>query len=431
LSERGEEARRSTVESEARRSNLVVDGVAVPEQATAESFEQVADLLRAANARGEAVVPYGGETQIGLGNIPSAAHLGLNLSKLNQIAIYEPDDLTISVQAGCRIDDLNTLLGEHGQMLPFETACPQDATIGGVYAAGISGPRRFGHGSMRDLVIGITAVSPSGELAKAGGMVVKNVSGYDMMRLHYGALGSMGVILQLNFKVLPKPPSQRTVIVRFEQLTTALDAAVGVRESQLSPTAIVLLDQGGSRAVGLDGAPWTLLLRAEGPADAALQQTERLRGATQIGAIDSDALDDDATDSLWRAANTLLSAAPEERGIGIRIGMPASRAGQMAADLLSATESRGTTRALSLDLGNGLLFARFEAEPGQLDALRALWDAARALGTHAPLLTAPPEVKRDIDVFGAEPAGFGLMRALKQQFDPSGTLNRGRFIGRI
>jgi len=409
----------------------MVDGLAVPKEATPETFEDVSDLLRTANGHGEAVIPCGGGTQLGLGNFPSQADISLNLSKLDQVVVYEPDDLTISVQAGCRIDDLNTLLTDHGQMLPFEVACPQDATIGGVYAVGISGPRRFGHGSMRDLVIGICAASPGGELARAGGMVVKNVTGYDMMRLHYGALGSMGVILQLNFKVLPKPPSQRTVVVRYRELTDAIEAAVGVRESQLSPTAIVLLDEGGTRTAELDGAPWTLLLRAEGPTDAATQQTARLVAATGAGAVDCDVLEDEATEVLWRAANALLSAAPEESGIAIRLGMPMSRAGQIAADLLSATKTRGATRALSLDLGNGLLFARYEAEPDQFDVLRAIWDDARALGTHATLLTAPPAVKRDTDVFGAEPAGFGLMRALKQQFDPSGTLNRGRFIGRL
>ncbi len=412
-------------------SNLMVDGLAVSKQATPESFDEVSEILRGANARGDAVIPFGGGTQLGLGNIPSAGDIALNLSKLDQVVIYEPDDLTISVQAGCRIDDLNGLLAEHGQMLPFEVARPQDATIGGAYATGISGPRRFGHGSMRDLVIGITAVSPSGEIARAGGMVVKNVSGYDMMRLHYGALGSMGVILQLNFKVLPKPPAQRTVVVRFGELSDAIEAALGVRESQLSPTAIVVLDEGGARAAGVDVAPWTLLLRAEGPEDAAAQQTARLREATRVGALGSDVLGDAATDALWRGANTLLSAAPEESGIGIRLGMPASQASEIAEQLLATTGGGSATRRLSLDFGNGLLFAQVGVDTEPIDELRTLWERVRTLGSHATLLTAPPDVKRDIDVFGAEPAGFGLMRALKQQFDPSGTLNRGRFIGRL
>jgi glycolate oxidase FAD binding subunit len=409
----------------------MVDGLAVQKQATPETFEDVSELLRTANGHGEAVVPYGGGTQIGLGNIPSAADIVLHLSKLDQIAVYEPADLTISVQAGCRIEDLNRLLAEHGQMLPFEVARPREATIGGVYSAGISGPRRFGHGSMRDLVIGITVASPVGELARAGGMVVKNVTGYDMMRLHFGALGSMGIILQLNFKVLPKPPAQRTVVARFDELSDAISAAIGVRESQLSPTAIVLLDAGGASTADLDDAPWTLLLRAEGPADAAAQQTARLIEATRTGAIGSDVLDDEATEALWLATNTLLEAAPEEAGIGIRLGMPASQASQIVERLLDSTQERDAKRRLSLDFGNGLLFARYETEPARTDDLRHIWDEARVLGTHATLLTAPPTVKHEIDVFGAEPAGFGLMRALKQQFDPSGTLNRGRFIGHL
>ena len=421
----------SSVETGSWPSNLMIDGLAVPKQAVPATFDEVSDLLRNANERGEVVIPYGGGTHLGLGNVPSAADIALNLSQLNQVAVYEPDDLTISVQAGCKIDDLNALLDEHRQMLPFETACPQNATIGGLYAAGISGPRRFGHGSMRDLVIGITAISPSGEVARAGGMVVKNVSGYDMMRLHYAALGSMGVILQLNFKVLPKPPAQRTVVVRFDDLVTALDAAIGVRESQLSPTALVLLDEGGARVAGSDGAKWTLLTRAEGPVDAATQQTARLREASTVGAIDSEILDDDATEALWRSANELLSAAPGDTRIGLRLGMPASQAVQTVDCFLTRTEERTNARCLSLDLGNGLLFARFDVVPDQVDDWRTIWGDVQSIGTHATLLTAPLAVKRDIDVFGVEPAGFSLMRTLKQRFDPAGTINRGRFIGRL
>src|SRR6185437_1950450 len=136
--------------------------------------------------------------------------------------------------------------------------------------------------------------------------------------------------------VLPKPPAQRTAVVRFNDLTAAINAAVGVRESQLSPTAIVLLDGGGAHAAGLEPVPWTLLLRAEGPEDAAAQQTARLLDATSMGALESDVLEDDATDALWRQANMLLSAAPGAPGIGIRLGMPASRARQIADCLLNA-----------------------------------------------------------------------------------------------
>jgi glycolate oxidase FAD binding subunit len=410
---------------------LVVDGVAVPKLATPERVEDVADILRTASERDEVVIPLGGGTLLGFGNIPEAADVALDLTRLNQIVVYEPDDMTIAAQAGCRIDELNAILAEHGQMLPFEVACPAEATLGGLYAAGISGPRRFGHGSMRDLVIGITSVSPSGEITRGGGMVVKNVSGYDMMRLHYGALGSLGVVLQLNFKVLPRPRAQRTVVMRYAGMAEAVDAALTVRDSQLAPTAVVLLDSGGSRVAELDDVPWTLLMRAEGPSEAAAQQTKRLRDAAEIGAIDGLVLEDEATEALWAAANVSLSAAPETNGIVVRIGLPPSQAFEIVEDVLRVAREYTDHRALSVDFGNGLLFVRLESEGEHVAELRLLWEALREIGTHATLLTAPPSAKQGIDVYGAEPAGFGLMRALKQQFDPKRTLNRGRFIGRL
>ena len=408
-----------------------VDGVRVPKSMIPESVEDVVDILRAANERDEVVIPWGGGTLMGLGNVPESADVALDLTRIDQVVDYEPDDMTIAVQAGCRIGDLNAALAEHGQMLPFEIACPAEATLGGLYAAGISGPRRFGHGSMRDLVIGITSISPSGEIARAGGMVVKNVSGYDMMRLHYGALGSFGVVLQLNFKVLPRPRAQRTVTTCYAEMGDAIEAALTVRDSQLAPTAIVLLNDENARAAGLGESPWTLLMRAEGPLEAAAQQTTRLRDAALLGSLDSDILDDDATEALWATTNGSLSAAPETNSIVARFGLPPSQASKIVEAVIRVANGYAMRYALSVDFGNGLLFARFNAEDAQVPQLRSLWIAMRAIGAHSTLLTAPPSVKQEIDVYGAEPAGFGLMRAIKQQFDPQRTLNRGRFIGRL
>jgi glycolate oxidase FAD binding subunit len=274
-------------------------------------------------------------------------------------------------------------------------------------------------------------MSPSGELARGGGMVVKNVSGYDMMRLHYGALGSLGVIVQLNFKVLPRPPAQRTVVVRFADLENAVRAALAVRESQLTPTAITMLDETAARNAGLDVAPWTVLMRAEGPAKAAAQQTNRLRESALVGSIESEVLEDAATEALWATTNASLAAAPEESAINVRIGMPATRASEIIQAVSAVSGERSLRSAVSVDIGNGLLFARFDADYDHLPELQLAWDALRGIGSHASLIAAPPSVKQGIDVYGSEPEGFGLMRALKQQFDPRRTLNRGRFIGHL
>ncbi len=408
-----------------------IDGIPLREVASPRSLDEVADALRSAHDEGRVVVPWGGGTLMGLGNVPECADLAVDLTALNQVVSYEPDDLTIAVQAGCRVAELESLLSENGQILPFDAAEPELATIGGLYASGISGPRRFGYGAMRDLVIGITVMSPRGELARGGGMVVKNVSGYDMMRLHYGALGSLGVILQLNFKVIPAPRGSRTAVLRFSDAASAIDAAMRVRESPLAPTSIVALDDGAAIAAGLHGAPMTLLLRADGPEGSVQRQVERLAEMASGGAARVVEHEDEETLRLWKAVNQALSARSDGSSIRARIGVAPSEAVDVMSRLSAISDQGALGQTVMADLGSGQIFVRITSSTSESDALSTAWSAMSTLGRHRTLIAAPPDVKIGIDVFGSEPAGFAVMRALKEQFDPSHTLNRGRFIGRL
>lgn len=409
----------------------MLDGVSIPREVKAISFDDVADVLRAARDAGDVVIPWGGGTMMGLGNVPARADVVLDVTALNQVVSYEPDDLTIAVQTGCRVGELSRLLAEHGQMLPFDAAVPNEATIGGLYCTAVSGPRRFGYGSMRDLVIGISIMSPDGEISRGGGMVVKNVSGYDMMRLHYGALGSLGVVLQLNFKVLPAPRATRTVAVRATTLAAALDVAMTVRESPLLPAAMVLLDEHGLSTTGLEASPWTVLLRADGPEESVERQAERLMEVVTSHADDRFVVADKPSEMAWQAVSRQLSAGHSDTGVKVRIGAAPSGIERVVDELVSVTQRFALTSAFMADVGSGQVIATFESAGEDSSQLAAAWGEARKLGSHATLLSSPVAVKEDTDVFGANPKGFHLMQALKQQFDPSGVLNRGRFIGHL
>ena len=408
-----------------------LDGVRVPSVVSPRTFDEVSDALRSAHEQGQVVVPWGGGTMMGLGNLPDSADVALDLRALDQVISYEPDDLTIAVQAGCRVADLMSILAENGQMLPFDAANPEHATVGGLYASGVSGPRRFGYGGMRDLVIGITSMSPSGELSRGGGMVVKNVSGYDMMRLHYGALGALGVVLQLNFKVIPAPRASRTVVLRFSDSGSAFDAAMRVRESPLAPTSIVALNDVAAVRSDLAHAPATLLLRADGPEGSVERQAERLLEIASDGATDSNVLDDDQTNQLQSKVNGSLSALTQDGSISVRLGVAPSAASEVVTRLNAIADQGSLDRSITADLGSGQIFVRLTSREGDPDDLAVAWSTISSLGQHATLLAAPVEVKRSTDVFGPEHAGFAVMRALKEQFDPSRTLNRGRFVGRL
>ncbi|MFS8530916.1 MAG: FAD-binding oxidoreductase [Sphaerobacter thermophilus] len=408
--------------------DYAVDGV-VPAVALAPTtVEEVSACLAAANDAGLGVIPWGGGSHMGLGNLPASYDVALDLRALDGVAHHEPDDLTISVRAGCTIAELDRHLAEHGQVLPVDVARPESATIGGVVAAGLAGPRRFGYGSLRDLLIGITVVLPDGRIAKGGGMVVKNVSGFDMMRLYYGSLGSLAVITQVNMKVIPRPRAQRSVVARFPTLTAAVEAAEAVRTSQLVPTAIVVLDEGATRRAELPDARWSLCLRCEAPPVAVVRQAERIAAAVRNGAEAAEIVENDETTGLWQRIALALDAAPAADTIGVRVGAAPSQLSVVAEAAANELAALDLATELTLDLGSGLCYVRAMGEPA---AMRRAWEELAQLGLHATLLTAPHGIKSDTDVFGRKPAGFETMRALKAEFDPRGTLNRGRFIGHL
>ncbi len=408
-----------------------VDGLTPPLALAPASVDQVRDVLAAAAETGAAVVPWGGGTQMGFGNSPEVFDIALDLRGLNEIVEYEPDDLTIAVQSGCTLGELNRRLGEHGEMLPVDAADPDRATIGGLVASGFSGPRRLGYGSLRDLIIGITAVLPGGLVAKAGGMVVKNVTGFDMMRLYHGSLGSLAVIVQVNFKVLPRPRAERTIVAHYPALEPAFDAAMTVRRSQLLPTAITLLNAGAADRADIGGSAWTLILRCEAPPVAVVRQATRISDAISTQALALDVLEESGSEQIWTRINQALAAEPVEREIRVRLGSAPSEIPAALNAITSVASEHGLHVSLTVDCGSGLLYGRLAAESDEVEPLRRAWSALASLARHATLLAAPSAVKQGTDVFGPEPAGFAVMRSLKDQFDPNRVLNRGRFVGRL
>ena len=405
-----------------------VDGIEPSRVERPATVDALSGLLREADARGEVVVPWGGGTSMGLGNLPERVDLALDLRGLNEIVSYDPADLTVAVQAGMTLAELNRRLGAHGEMLPVDAADPERATIGGLVASGVAGPRRFGYGPLRDLLIGITVALPDGRLTKGGGMVVKNVTGFDMMRLHYGALGSLGVIVQVNLKVIPRPGAQRAVIARYADRRAALDAAMAVRLSQLGPTAIALLDRGAAVAGDLQPAAWQLVLRGEAPPAAADRQAERLAAAVAPGAEAVEVIVD-GVDDLWARVSRTVAAPPVVDEIRVRLGARPSLMDAVLDRIVQLVPPEG--RWMMVDLGAGLVYLGWSLSPERTGSAGETIERLRAIADHAVVLSAPATVKREIDVFGPEPEGFAVTRALKMQFDPHRTLNRGRFAGRL
>jgi glycolate oxidase FAD binding subunit len=379
-----------------------------------ESAAGVAEALAQCAARDVPVVPIGGGGALSLGNPTSDSAIGLSLLRLNRVLDYQPTDMTLSVEAGVRLADIQRLLGERGQMLPVEAPNPEQATIGGLLATALAGPRRYGAGTLRDVIIGVTVAYPDGTLGKAGGLVVKNVSGFDLMRLHYGALGSLGVITSANFKVQPIARMEFTWQLPVAELSQADAILATLRPPSVRPVALAVLRRSGR---------WVLAARFEGRESglrAVRSHLATLADSTEVAEGEESA-------QFWSAFMN-ARAFDDREEVRLRLGVKPS-------GILAATSDVMHQFGIV-----GVDPARIEIEPGigqitvgwrhKADVTEAIISEVRR-GARVTILTAPDAVKAQFDVWGDEPQSIDLMRRLKHEFDPGRILNPGRFVGRI
>ena len=246
-----------------------VDGLR-PEAAVApENREAVARIMEWAGASNTAVLPRGGGTQTALGNIPSRFNLALDLRQCNRVLDFQPDDLTVTVEAGISLAELQRALAQGGKFLPVEAPLSKRATVGGILATNATGPKRFSYGLPRDWLIGIGVVAAGGVQTKAGGRVVKNVTGYDLNKLYTGSLGTLGVIVEASFKLSPAPLHSQALIALFKSdqpdfspTAQALTASQDLLKQSYSPQGLQVVN---APAAGRTAVPQVQqMLRASG-----------------------------------------------------------------------------------------------------------------------------------------------------------------------
>ena len=232
-----------------------VDGVAPSVALFPRDIDGVSRALSFASSEGMHVVPWGGGTQMTLGNSPHEVDVVLGISRLNRVLFHEPADLVVSVEAGITLRALQEELATKGQFLPLEAPIPSRATIGGILAANASGPSRLAYGTPRDWLIGVRVVHSDGAVTKSGGRVVKNVTGYDLNKLYVGSLGTLGVIVEAIFKIAPLTPETRTLVSTYSSLHSAVDSAKELLRQSYAPNALQVVDhEVVSRLPGLGSA---------------------------------------------------------------------------------------------------------------------------------------------------------------------------------
>ncbi len=424
------------------RAPYVVDGRTPCGVVLPGSADEVARVVRAAAAVGVPVVPWGGGTQMSRGTPPRDGALVVGLRRLGRVLEHEPGDLTATAEAGITLDALQAALGTGGQWLPLDPPAPGTATLGGVLAANAAGPRRHGYGTARDLVIGMRVVAADGQLIRAGGKVVKNVAGYDLVKLYIGSLGTLGIIVDATLKLRPRPEAEGACWATFASLDAAAGAAGVLAGSELGPVALTLLDARAADAcapvVGLPAAAAPAVLVAfDGLARAVAWEREeaarRLRGA---GARAVEALDAGGTARALgavRETRRLLASPVAIATVGV---VPAEVGAYLGAAQTTA-QAGGFELATVAHAGHGLvtlvLAPGGAPRPAAATAVvLAAWrDAARARGGHLAVEWAPLGVREACPVWDPPGPGVDLMRGLKARLDPQGVLNPGRFVGGI
>jgi len=355
--------------------------VVATEVANPSTQEEPARVLRDAAAAQRGVVPVGGGRASGMGGAVERGDVELHTTRLDRVIEHAPADMVVTVEAGITLEALQAQLAKAGQFLPLDPFNSPGHTIGGLLAAGWSGPLRLRFGSARDFLIGIRVALPDGSLATAGGRVVKNVSGYDLMKLHHGALGSLGVIVAASFKVFPRPLHDVTV-----ESQGGWDAAAAALATPMAPCAVELFSDG------------RVLARYLGSRDA----VNAVAGGLGWSTLSSDVWAKNAHRSFDRWA---------------RIAVPRS-------ELRRMLDSLGHDAEWWASPGVGVAHWRFGETDAAIDARRA----AEACGGSLVVLAAPDDVKARLGAWGTPPETLDVMRRLKAAFDPDRILNPGRFL---
>ena len=379
-------------------------------------------MVAEARGVGETLDIVGGGSRAGLGR-PAEGKRRLSSAGLDGIVFHEPAEMVLRAKTGTPLATIEAALEAHGQMLPFEPIDHRalyggggEPTVGGLVAANASGPRRVSAGAARDSVIGLRLVNGRGEAVMTGGRVMKNVAGLDLVKINCGGLGTLGFLTEATFKLLPKPESEATIVIRRLDDARAIAAMTAALGSPYGVSGAAMLSPGMGREFS------RTFLRVEGVAAAVDHRADRLLARlVDFGA--ERVLKGDDSRRLWRAVRDAeFLAEPRERAIW-RVGVRPSRAVEFLARLGPCA------LAHLFDGGGGLVWLATKPTPADAAAVRA---ALAPFGGHATLVRAPDALRAAIDVFAPPPpALMALTRRVKAAFDPDRVFNRGRMYAGI
>ena len=391
-------------------------------------------IIKQAAANLDAIVPSGSGSKMNIGYAPSRKGIVLGTKNLNKVIDYPARDMTVTVQAGISVKDLKELLGKENQRLPIDDPYPAGSSLGGLLATNTSGPRRFGWGTLRDYVIGISILNDEGIETKAGGRVVKNVAGYDFCKLHTGALGTLGIISQVTLKVRPNPEASAFLLLRLNSADVegVLDR---VHNTKTRPVAVELLNKTALQhplfkhlAVTSD---YGIFIGFEHSTEAVKWQTETL--ANELADVPNSKLEiiNAASDSaLWQALGEFQAARISGCPLTFKANIPSAKVATFASFALETIPGV----SLQAHAGSGIVFGHIPEGISQQVAFNSIDMLLQKAVRYQGNLVLPyclPEWKADFPVWGQTRPDVKVMRKVKESLDPKALFNPGRFVDRI
>jgi len=402
--------------------------------------EEIVSLLKYANSNGKKISIISGGTKRGFGGLVEYFDILLSLKNYKGVVEHTVGDMTLTVRPGTTIKELQDYLAKTNQKISLDPAWPEYATIGGVIASNESGPKRLRYGSARDIVIGLRVVYPDGTVIRSGGKVVKNVAGYDMNKLFIGSMGTLGVLSEITFKLLPLPKYESLVLLSFSEGSEneIKSFAVKLLDSILEPVSVELLNPSLSKRL-INQESYTLALSFEDVESSVHYQEEFVKNNLQPTGTNLQILPQEEARLFWDKfsriapngvttevnSNNQVEAALKVGVVNLDVLQVLEACKQLQDSINVKIEAHG-------GLGHGLCQINLSGESDKIvTAIQKLRESVTQLGGYAVVTHLPYALRLKVDVWGEKPSYFALLEGIKEKVDPKKVLNSKRFVGGI
>ncbi|HSB03956.1 MAG TPA: FAD-binding oxidoreductase [Thermodesulfobacteriota bacterium] len=410
------------------------------------TIEEASQLLTLSYQEKESVIPWGNGTKMGWGNPPSQVDWVVCTKRLDRITDCDHENLTVGVEAGIPLSKVQERLRGlgRGYFIPLDPPFTETATIGGIAATNASGPKRHLYGTARDIILGMSVVLPNGDRNNWGGKTVKNVAGYDMSKLYIGSFGTLGIITEVTFRILPLPERETTFVAVFSEIPSPFKTVSGILQSELLPSAIEILNSRVLEALGLElfeeGRGIPLAVNFEGFDESVERQIRQVKEMVRsFHPLSIHFLEGALQEQFWKGLrNFELTVQPHfPDRISCKITVPVSKAGDVFRFWKEMADEEGLHLCLRSHAGSGIVYADLllkDLNLGIDELVKALNETRKkveALDGDMVIKGAPSPLKKRIDAWGRPGRDFSIMQNVKSIFDPHRLLNPGRFVGGI